>query len=198
MRKALIPAFLLLLGSTILGATVLREPLAHAAAPIASVFVTNDASSPVPVREQNLDANGNVKVHEVGSVSVRPVVPANPWHRAFSVAANGTEYLFDEPSSSAINITSLTVSQTGTLDQAAAGGLLLETVPDTATTCAGASRGDTLWHSATFAAPLAVSFPTPLVASAPAGRKVCIRAYAAGPAGDPFVNFSMSGFFGSQ
>jgi hypothetical protein len=197
MRKVLTTVFLLLLVSAVLGATVLREPLAQAAAPIASVFVSNDASSPIPVREQNLDANGNVKVHEQGALSVRPLVPASPWHRAFSVAAGGTEYLFDEPSSSAVNITSLTVSQSGTLDDGAAGGLLLETVPDTATTCAGAARGDTLWHSATFAAPVAVAFPTPLVASAPSGRKVCIHAYAAGSFG-PFVTFSMSGFFGNQ
>jgi hypothetical protein len=59
MRKAIIPAFLLLLGSTVLGATVLREPLAKAAVPIASVFVTNDASHPVPVHEQGT-ANVNV------------------------------------------------------------------------------------------------------------------------------------------
>jgi hypothetical protein len=71
---------LLLLGSTILGATILREPVAWAAAPIASVFVTNDASSPVPVREQNLDANGNLKVHEQGmaNVSVNGVVATQP------------------------------------------------------------------------------------------------------------------------
>lgn len=93
MKKALIPAFLLLLGSTILGATVLREPLAQAAAPIASVFVSNDASSPIPVREQNLDANGNVKVHEQGTANVnvngvvttQPAQPAN----SFSLAPRG-------------------------------------------------------------------------------------------------------------
>jgi hypothetical protein len=70
MRRALIPAFLLLLGSAVLGATVLREPIAKAASPIASVFVTNDASNPVPVREQNNDANGNIKVHEQGTANV--------------------------------------------------------------------------------------------------------------------------------
>jgi hypothetical protein len=84
MKKALIPAFLLLLGSTILGATVLREPLAQAAAPIASVFVSNDTSSPVPVREQNLDANGNARVHEQGTAKVDvtnsslPIAPPAP------------------------------------------------------------------------------------------------------------------------
>ena len=73
MRKALIPAFLLLLGSTVLGATVLREPIARAAAPISSVFVSNDAAHPVPVRDQSIDANGNVKVHEQGTAAVRDV-----------------------------------------------------------------------------------------------------------------------------
>lgn len=73
MKKAVIPAFLLLLGSAVLGATVFHQPLAEAAAPIASVFVTNDTSSPVPVREQNLDANGNIKTHEQGTADVRVV-----------------------------------------------------------------------------------------------------------------------------
>jgi hypothetical protein len=70
MKKALIPAFMLALASTVLGATVLREPLAWAAAPIASVLVTNDESNPVPVREQNLDPDGHIKVHEQGTADV--------------------------------------------------------------------------------------------------------------------------------
>jgi hypothetical protein len=56
MRKALMPAFLLLLGSALLGATVLHEPLAHAAQ---AIFISNDASNPVPVQEQSTDENGN-------------------------------------------------------------------------------------------------------------------------------------------
>lgn len=81
MRKAIIPAFLLVLGSTVLGATVLQEPLARAAPPIPSVFVANDESSPVPAREQNLDRDGNIKVHEQGTADVNvtndslPVAP---------------------------------------------------------------------------------------------------------------------------
>jgi hypothetical protein len=84
MGKVAATVFLLLLGSAVLGATVLREPLAQASAPIASVFVSNDASSPVPVREQNLDANGNVKVHEQGTAKVDvtnsslPIAPPAP------------------------------------------------------------------------------------------------------------------------
>jgi hypothetical protein len=43
---------LLLVGATVLGATVLREPIASAAPAILQVFVTNDAANPVPVHEQ--------------------------------------------------------------------------------------------------------------------------------------------------
>jgi hypothetical protein len=70
MKKAIIPAFLLVLGSTVLGATVLQERLAWAAPPLPSVFVANDAASPVPAREQNVDADGNIKVHEQGTADV--------------------------------------------------------------------------------------------------------------------------------
>lgn len=70
MRKALLPAFLLVLGSAVLGATVLREPIANAGQQIANVFVTNDAAHPVPVRDQNVDAGGNLKVHEQGTADV--------------------------------------------------------------------------------------------------------------------------------
>jgi hypothetical protein len=71
MRKAVIPAFLLLLGGTVLGATVLREPVAKAASPIVSVFVNNTAAHPVPVHETNTDANGNINVHEQGTAAVQ-------------------------------------------------------------------------------------------------------------------------------
>jgi hypothetical protein len=65
MRKALIPAFLLLLGSMVLGATVLREPLASAANPFMNVIGGNDASHPVPVQAQ-----GTVPVQQQGTVTV--------------------------------------------------------------------------------------------------------------------------------
>jgi hypothetical protein len=84
MGKVLIAAFLLILASAVLGATALREPLAWAAPPITSVFVTNDEASPIPAREQNLDANGNIKIHEQGTANVNvtnaslPVAPLEP------------------------------------------------------------------------------------------------------------------------
>lgn len=70
MKKILIPAILLLFGSTILGATLLREPIAGAARLAQSVVISNGPDQPVPVREQNLDAHGNVKVHEDGIANV--------------------------------------------------------------------------------------------------------------------------------
>jgi hypothetical protein len=102
MKKALVSAFLLVLGSVVLGATVLQEPLAWAAAPIASVFITNDESRPVPVREQNRDADGNIKVHEQGTADVNvtngslPVAPLPPvrgggFARGFSCPSAFTE-----------------------------------------------------------------------------------------------------------
>jgi hypothetical protein len=70
MRKALVLGIALLVTSVVvLGGTVFRQQVADAAN-LVNVFVTNDSSHPVPVREQNLDANGNIKVHEQGTASV--------------------------------------------------------------------------------------------------------------------------------
>jgi hypothetical protein len=51
------------------------------AAQIQGVLVTNDAAHSVPVREQNLDANGNIKVHEQGTANV------NVTNSSLSIAA---------------------------------------------------------------------------------------------------------------
>ena len=71
---------LLLVGATILGATVLREPIAQAAQSTAATIVGPlDANGNVKVheqgtaktQEQNVDVNGNVKVHEQGTATVK-------------------------------------------------------------------------------------------------------------------------------
>jgi hypothetical protein len=70
MRKAVVLGIALLVTSVVvLGGTVFRQQVADASS-ILSVFVTNDSSHPVPVREQNLDASGNIKVHEQGTANV--------------------------------------------------------------------------------------------------------------------------------
>jgi hypothetical protein len=53
-----------------LGSTVLRNPLAEAASPFTNVIIGNTSSIPVPVTEQNVDTNGNLKVHEQGTAAV--------------------------------------------------------------------------------------------------------------------------------
>jgi hypothetical protein len=70
MRKAVVLGIALLVTSVVvLGGTVFRQQVADASS-ILSVFVTNDSSHPVPVREQNLDGGGNIKVHEQGTANV--------------------------------------------------------------------------------------------------------------------------------
>jgi len=87
MRKAVIPVSLLLLG-TVMGATVFQGQVAHAAAGILSVFVTNGPSHPVPVQEQNLDANGNIKVHEQGTANVNVTNTTVPVHEQGTALVN--------------------------------------------------------------------------------------------------------------
>ena len=88
MRKALMPAFLLVLGAVVLGSTVFRQQLANAATPFSNVVVANTSTNPanvhevgtanvnvtnttaLPVQETNTDAAGNMKVHEQGTVNV--------------------------------------------------------------------------------------------------------------------------------
>jgi hypothetical protein len=54
----------------VLGTTVFRADLAQATGLAQSVTVDNTAANPVPVREQNLDRAGNIKVHEQETASV--------------------------------------------------------------------------------------------------------------------------------
>jgi hypothetical protein len=70
MRKTLILVVVAGVVAAALGATVLREPIAQAASPFTNVIVGNTSTNPVPVTEQNLDGNGNVRVHEQGVAAV--------------------------------------------------------------------------------------------------------------------------------
>jgi hypothetical protein len=69
-RRAIIGALLLIGVGVILGTTVFRADLAQATGLSQSVTIDNTAANPVPVREQNLDRTGNIKVHEQGTASV--------------------------------------------------------------------------------------------------------------------------------
>lgn len=63
MRRSIVPAFLLFLGA--IGAST-----AWAGPPTVNTLVTNTPASPVPTVEQNLDANGDIRVREQGTVRV--------------------------------------------------------------------------------------------------------------------------------
>ncbi|MGF1429222.1 hypothetical protein [Kitasatospora sp. LaBMicrA B282] len=80
MRKwvALGSSALLMSGAALAGGVVFHAPVAAAAEHALDVLVTNDAAHPVPVQEQNTDANGNIKVHEQGTANVNVTNSALP------------------------------------------------------------------------------------------------------------------------
>jgi hypothetical protein len=67
-RRTLIGALTLLGVGVFLGTTVFRDDIAHAAQ---LIVVANTPEQAIPEREQNLDANGFIRVHEQGSASVK-------------------------------------------------------------------------------------------------------------------------------
>jgi hypothetical protein len=172
------------------------------AAQITSVFVTNDASHAVPVRDQNLDANGNVKVHEqgtstvAGTVSARPSAATRPWH---FVAASGSESWarFVTPlTDSTIELSSISVSPLTGGGPVRVVEVQYFTVPNTNTECSAelgvAGESDLPWHLEAIAQPFAQAFPTPLEEVPPAGKKGCLRVASTDPA---YIN--IAGFYGS-
>jgi len=68
-------ALVLVCASSILGATVLREPIAYAAAKLTPVVVANDAANPVPVDQQGTSdvrvTNSSLPVQQQGTADVR-------------------------------------------------------------------------------------------------------------------------------
>lgn len=69
MRRVIVPASLILLGAAI-GAIGTQGQVATAASGILNVLVTNSSSHPVATQDQNVDTNGNIKVHEQGIANV--------------------------------------------------------------------------------------------------------------------------------
>ena len=180
MRRALFVACLLMLGSAVLGATVLREPFAWAATPFQNVIVSNDASKPVPVREQTPSAPWfahKILIEEVFEAS-----------RAFIAG----------PSSVAINLTSLSIGPNpdvfGQPAEPAAMFLIPTYVPDSATACNAEDLGERAWAMNSIPAPLAIAFPTPLQIAVPSGKKVCLLASLFG--GSEGMSVNASGFYG--
>jgi hypothetical protein len=93
MRKPLVLGIALLVTSVVvLGSTVFRQQVADASS-LLNVFVTNDSSHPVPVREQNTDANGNIKVHEQSTANINVTnTSAIPVHEQGTANASITAF----------------------------------------------------------------------------------------------------------
>jgi hypothetical protein len=86
MRRFLVVA-LFLLTSLVLGATVLREPFAWAAAPIQGVIVQNETANPVPVTVGNQTANPvPVTVGNLPAVQNVAVQAPELWGKRVSLA----------------------------------------------------------------------------------------------------------------
>jgi hypothetical protein len=103
MRRAIIAAFLLVLGSVVLGATILRAPIASAAQSVSSTIVGP------------LDSNGNVAVHEQGtadvnvknaSLSVAPQAPVTDGGGTLVVGCPGNRQFVQTASALSIHMDS--------------------------------------------------------------------------------------------
>jgi hypothetical protein len=102
MRKAVIPAFLLVFGALVLSVTVFGEPIAGASIPFSNVIVGNTTTNPVPVDVQNTDGAGNLKVHEQGTANVS--VQGTP-----NVNVTNTSVPVHETGTPNVNVTNTTV-----------------------------------------------------------------------------------------
>ena len=88
MRKALIPAFLLVLGAVVLGSTVFREQLASAATPFEHVIIANTNTNPVPVQQVG-----------TSTTSVTGTVGLDPNHNTVKLDSNANVVNLDSTDS---------------------------------------------------------------------------------------------------
>jgi hypothetical protein len=103
-QRAILAAGVLLGAGVALGATVFRTDLAQATGLVQTVRVTNTPAQAIPVREQNLDANGYIKVHEQGVVQVQPSEPITGGATGINVLG-GHDFNFETPqTASALSI----------------------------------------------------------------------------------------------
>ncbi|SRR6266496_3376713 len=77
-KRAVVGALLLVVVAMVLGGTVFRDQLASARSLAQDVTINNTPAQPVPVREQDLDTSGNIRVHEQGTAQVAGTVGINP------------------------------------------------------------------------------------------------------------------------
>jgi hypothetical protein len=167
---------LLVVGATILGATVLREPIARAAQ-------TVDATIVGP-----LDGQGNVKVHEQGTANVnvtntaqvQAAIPAEAFSFVGGVPSVGDAKISGpDPAGTNYAITSFTISNFADTPQVA----FLAAVYGTTVDCVNFSGFDTRAGPQIEVPPhdtVHVDFPQPFVIAAKFGSDACLMAGGSG------------------
>jgi len=145
------------------------------------------------------DGSGPLTVD--GTVAGRPAAPTTPWRASedFDLGHSFPGVPIAGPSSSPINITSLSISTDATPTGAGVDAYLFGAhVASSATSCDGATQDLTLWHIRDLGdgtTPLSFSFPTPLQWKAPANTKACLLVYGGAAAGFPST-MNAVGFLG--
>lgn len=185
-RHAVIGALLLVGLGVALGATVFRTDIARA---------TGLAQPAQPVREQNLDGNGNIKVHEQGTVPTQVLAPSSPWSDYEGLSIGDGDAVLAGPSS-VVDLTSLSASVSP--GEQAYISLIVEYVADTDTNCIAASGGSIVYAVDNVTGPFSASLPTPIVMKAPTGKKACLLG-SAGGTGSTFsghADLTATGFYG--
>jgi hypothetical protein len=122
------------------------------------------------------DGSGPLSVD--GTVAGRPAAPVLPWRASKDIQSGGT--WIAGPSSSPINVTSLSISTDGSGNSVYV-YLNAYHVPSSATGCSFTNFDDTIWFIRDIGdgvTPVSFSFPTPLQWKPPANTKACLRAEA--------------------
>jgi len=207
MRRRTVMGALFLIGiGVVLGATVFRTDIARA---------TGLARAAAPVNIVSpLDAQGNVNVHEQGTANVnvtndaghgvpvtgllsaRPLAPVAPWSFSSELPVGGITVLAG-PSSSAIDLTSLSVGLRSVPSGEGPGLALAEGLAPASSSSPGdcQATGDPIWSLTQLTPNLVVPFPTPLQIPPNRVDKVCLMAEGLGHEG-PILDVNASGFYG--
>lgn len=168
---------------------------AWAAYTVSHVTITDNAG----VNTANVDAGHHLLVGDgVGSLTVdgtvsgRPLPPTSPFQFNENIQAIDTFVIGPAPLSTAINLTSLTISvpasQTGDIQ------IRGWVQPGTATTCTNSGFNVSIWHATNITGNLTVSFPTPLQTRPPVGSRMCLLVRSPSATPSPIV-VNGSGFF---
>jgi hypothetical protein len=169
---------------TILGALALFVALGGTAL-AATGTIVNIADPTTASNVAHVDATGRLEVGDGsgpltidGTVSGRPAAPASPWRSSQDIQGGGFTFIAG-PSSSPIDVTSLSISTDASTGAGVEVFLEAAHVPSTATSCSGATTDGTIWHIRDLGdgvTPVSFALPTPLQWRPPSNTKACLAA----------------------